>query len=151
MDEREIMSKTARQVWMSVLARATRDDLEALITRAGGMPGYTVLKPAETGTVMVEARAGGTGRRFNLGEATLSRCVVQLADGTVGFAYALGTDRAKAALSAVIDAMLQQGADPVLTEGVAALRQRQDDARTLALRKAAATKVDFFTMVRGHD
>jgi alpha-D-ribose 1-methylphosphonate 5-triphosphate synthase subunit PhnG len=150
-DGRETMNTTTRQAWMGVLARATRGELEALVARAGVMPGYSVLKPAETGTIMVEARAGGTGRRFNLGEATLSRCVVRLADGTIGFAYALGTDRVKATLSAVIDAMLQQGANPVLAEGVAELRRRQDDARTLALRKAAATKVDFFTMVRGHD
>ena len=144
---------TTRQAWMAVLARAGRDELESLIERLGGIPAHTVLKPAETGTVMVEGRAGGTGRRFNLGEATMTRCVVRLANGTMGFAYALGTDRRKSLLSAVIDGLLQdpeRGADIARTE-IAPLAARQRAVKELALRKAAATKVDFFTLVRGHD
>ncbi len=145
--------KTARQRWMAVLARATFTEIEGIVARLGGVPAHTVLKPAETGTVMIEARAGGTGQRFNLGEATLSRCVVRLADGTMGFAYALGTDRRKALHSAVLDAWLQdpaRGPGIVATE-IAPLAARQQAARDLASRKAAATKVDFFTLVRGHD
>jgi alpha-D-ribose 1-methylphosphonate 5-triphosphate synthase subunit PhnG len=119
----------------------------------GGLPAHTVLKPAETGTVMVEARAGGTGRRFNLGEATMSRCVVRLADETMGFAYALGGDRRKALLSAVLDGLLQHPSNGpgLLEREIAPLGERQQAARELSLRKAAATKVDFFTLVRGHD
>ena len=141
----------ARKVWMAVLARARRDDLEAIFARRGGLPDHVVLKPAETGTVMVEGRAGGTGRRFNLGEATMTRCVVRLSDGTMGFAYALGTDRRKALLSALIDGLMQVEGANGLGDEIAALARRQAEARALASRKAAATKVDFFTLVRGHD
>ena len=153
--------RTDRQRWMAVLARATAADLEHAIGVAGGLagggagefPGHTVLKPAETGTVMIEARAGGTGRRFNLGEAAVTRCVVRLDTGTLGVAYGLGLDRRKALLAAVLDGLLQ---DPVRGLALAAavvgpLAASQRAARDLASRKAAATRVDFFTLVRGDE
>lgn len=138
---------------MAVLARARREELEEIAARLGTMPAHTVLKPAEPGSVMIEGRAGGTGRRFNLGEATMTRCVIRLESGSLGFAYALGTDRRKALLAAVLDALLQHPVTgPELARAeIAPLAGRQRAARELALRKAAATKVDFFTLVRGHD
>ena len=100
---------------------------------------------------MVEARAGGAGRRFNSGEATMTRCVIRLADGTMGFSFALGRDRKKAENAAVLDAILQMGGDEnkALLEGLDRLAQQQHAARDLKSRKAAATKVNFFTLVRG--
>jgi len=138
---------------MAVLARARREELQQIVARLGGLPAHTILKPAEAGTIMVEARAGGTGRRFNLGEATMTRCVVRLGSGLMGFAYALGTDREKTLLAAVLDAMLQHpvhGA-AIARDEIAPLGEHQRAAKELALRKAAATKVDFFTLVRGHN
>ncbi len=145
------MSDTSnRQRWLAILARAARGEIEALATSCSPLPDHQILKAPETGTLMVEGRAGGAGRRFNLGEATVTRCVVRLDDGAMGFSYALGRDAGKARLAAVIDGLLQRenGAGP-LHDGVAALAARQQAARDLASRKAAATKVDFFTMVRG--
>lgn len=140
----------SRQRRMAVLARASRDEVERLLTQAGPLPPHEVLKPAETGTVMVEGRAGGAGQRFNLGEATMTRCVVRLADGTMGFSYALGRDGTKARLAAIAEAALQSEAeDGPLGQGIAALAEKQASARERASRKAAATKVDFFTLVRG--
>lgn len=146
--------RSARQRWMSVLARARRDELVAIIERSGGLPAYSVLKPAETGTVMVEGRAGGSGRRFNLGEATMTRCVIRLDEDpdALGFAYALGSDREKAVLAAVLDARMQMAGNGAggLADEIRALEHQQQAARDLASRKAARTKVDFFTLVRGH-
>ncbi|MEZ5854126.1 MAG: phosphonate C-P lyase system protein PhnG [Hyphomicrobiaceae bacterium] len=147
--------RSQRQQWMAVLARASSAELDAIVERLGGLPRHTILKPAATGTVMVEARAGGAGRRFNLGEATMTRCVIRLADShdTIGFAYALGTDRHKAVVCAVLDALLLQphtGPELHATE-IAPLAARQSAARDLASRKAARTKVNFFSLVRGHD
>ncbi len=137
-----------RQRWMAVLARATRPEIAALL--GPDLPDHEVLKAPETGTVMVEGRAGGAGRRFNLGEATVTRCVVRLADGLMGFSYALGRDAGKARLAAILDARLQaQAADSALHQAVRNMAARQGAARELASRKAAATKVDFFTLVRG--
>ncbi|MBN9468586.1 MAG: phosphonate C-P lyase system protein PhnG [Bosea sp.] len=145
------MTQTAtRQHWMAVLARASRCEIEALLAQAGPQPEHEVLKAPETGTVMVEGRAGGAGRRFNLGEATVTRCVVRLGGGRMGFSYALGRDAGKARLAAITDALLQDESEAgPLRQGVGALAEKQQAARELASRKAAATKVDFFTLVRG--
>lgn len=139
-----------RQQWLATLSRASCAEIESLASRLAALPEHDVLKAPETGTVMVEGRAGGAGRRFNLGEATVTRCVVRLADGTMGFAYALGRDGRKARLAAVIDGLLQgEGEAGPLRHAVTELAARQRAARELASRKAAATKVDFFTLVRG--
>ncbi len=147
--------RSERQAWMAVLARASLAELEAIMARRGGLPAHIILKPAETGTVMIEARAGGAGRRFNLGEATMTRCVVRLDDSEcpAGFAYALGADRRKALVCAVLDALLQHPrTGEVLHDAeIAPLAASQRAARELASRKAARTKVDFFAFVRGHD
>lgn len=145
--EKSAPKKTPRQRWMATLARASRAEIEALV---GEPPAHEVLKAPETGTVMIEGRAGGAGRRFNLGEASMTRCVVRLGDGAMGFSYALGRDAAKARLAAVLDARLQdEPEDGPLHQGIADLAAGQAAARELASRKAAATKVDFFTLVRG--
>lgn len=133
---------------MAVLARASRSEVEAML--GPDVPAHDLLKAPETGTVMVEGRAGGAGRRFNLGEATVTRCVIRLADGAMGFAYALGRDGRKTRLAAILDARLQQEAqEGPLRQAVSKLAAGQAAARDNASRKAAATKVEFFTLVRG--
>jgi len=139
-----------RKAWMAVLARASAEEIEAVLASLPERPAYARLKPAETGAIMVEARAGGVGQRFNLGEATVTRCVVRLADGTAGYAYALGRDRRKAELAAVLDAVLQGPRGAEAARAVAALGEAQAARRDLASRKAAATKVNFFTLARGN-
>jgi alpha-D-ribose 1-methylphosphonate 5-triphosphate synthase subunit PhnG len=143
-------TQTARQRWMGVLARASRAELEQAMAGLGDLPPEDMVRPAETGTIMLEGRAGGTGRRFNAGEATVTRCVVR-AGGFLGFSYALGRDRVKAHLAAQLDALLQDAArrEVLLATVIAPLEQAQAQARDIASRKAAATKVDFFTLVRG--
>jgi alpha-D-ribose 1-methylphosphonate 5-triphosphate synthase subunit PhnG len=146
--EKTPRAKTQRQRWLAVLARASRAEIADLV--GAEIPSHAILKAPETGTVMVEGRAGGAGRRFNLGEATVTRCIVRLDDGAMGFSYALGRDARKARLAAILDARLQaqaQGGD--LHRAIDELAARQDESRDLASRKAAATKVDFFTLVRG--
>lgn len=133
---------------MAVLARASQTEIAELV--GPDMPHHDVLKAPETGTVMIEGRAGGAGRRFNLGETTMTRCIVRLADGRMGFSYALGRDARKARLAAILDARLQaEASGSALHRAVHHLAERQGAARDLASRKAAATKVDFFTLVRG--
>jgi alpha-D-ribose 1-methylphosphonate 5-triphosphate synthase subunit PhnG len=138
-----------RRRWLAVLARADRASLAAGLAGTD-VSAEDVVRAPEIGTVMLEGRAGGSGRRFNLGEATVTRCVVRL-EGRLGFAYALGRDTAKAHLAARLDALLQ---DPARRPGLMAavvepLECGQAAARELASRKAAATKVAFFTLVRG--
>lgn len=148
MQSKEPMAR--RQGHFATLARAGLAEVEAVLAEAPAIPNFNVLKRPETGTIMVEGRAGGAGRRFNLGEATMTRCAIRLDDGTLGFSYALGRDTAKAQKAAVLDALLQkEGPDGPLHRAMLRLDERQKQARAQASRKAAATKVEFFTMVRG--
>ena len=149
-DQSQTSPKTDRQIWMAVLARTDAKVLRDYFEAHGGLPVFQIMKPAETGTVMLEGRAGGSGRRFNAGEATMTRCVVRL-DGQLGFSYALGRDKHKAVLAAVLDAALQDTAqhDQIMRELITPLLQQQRVAKLEASRKAAATKVEFFTLVRG--
>ena len=143
-------ANAARARWMGVLARATRDELESAWSTLAERPSYDMLRRPETGLVMVRGRAGGTGNPFNLGEMTVTRCAVRLSDGTTGASYAAGRDQRKAELAAVFDALMQTGERLRIEGGVIApIAKRQQADRDLKSRKAAATKVEFFTMVRG--
>jgi alpha-D-ribose 1-methylphosphonate 5-triphosphate synthase subunit PhnG len=148
--ETDHLSRIERQAWMAVLSRAARAELEAF-TAGIDLPDYELVKGPETGAVMIEARAGGTGRRFNCGEATVTRAVVRMAGDVMGCSYALGRDTRKAELAAVLDGMLQSEtwAGRISRELIVPLRERQEQQRIDVSRKAAATKVEFFTLQRG--
>ena len=140
-----------RQRWMSVLAKAPPQTLETLWSGIDTRPDWTYLRQPETGMVMLRGRAGGTGQRFNLGEMTMTRCAVRLPDGRVGHGYVGGRDREHATRAALVDALMQDAAHRKALETaiIEPLEQAARSARETASRKAAATKVDFFTMVRG--
>jgi alpha-D-ribose 1-methylphosphonate 5-triphosphate synthase subunit PhnG len=137
-----------RRAWMAVLARAGADELENLV-EAAGRPVYSTPRPAETGLCMVRGRMGGSGRPFNLGEMTLTRCVIQLEDNTTGVAYVTGRDRRQAELAALADALLQSGR--MAPADLAELERRQSLRLAERSAQVAATRVDFFTLVRGED
>jgi len=140
---------TARQVWIGLLARARPDRVAALLP---DMPDHAVLRPAEVGAVMVRGRMGAVGAPFNLGEMSVTRCSVRLAEGTVGHGYVQGRDKDHARRAAVLDALMQTGQGPVVQADVLNVLAAEEAARRLArAEKAAATKVDFFTLVRGED
>jgi alpha-D-ribose 1-methylphosphonate 5-triphosphate synthase subunit PhnG len=142
-----------RRRWMSVLALASADELQAAWATLDAPPRYTLLRRPEVGLVMVRGRAGGTGARFNLGEMTVTRCTVQLEDGTLGQAWVGGRDARHAELAAALDALLQ---DSTRTASLSAavvepLARAQAERRRAAAARAAASRVEFFTMVRGED
>jgi alpha-D-ribose 1-methylphosphonate 5-triphosphate synthase subunit PhnG len=147
------MAVAGRRRWMSVLALASVDELQACWATLEEPPRYTLLRRPEVGLVMVRGRAGGTGVRFNLGEMTVTRCTVQLEDGTLGHAWVGGRDGRHAELAAALDALLQ---DPARMAALSAavvepLARAQADRRQAAAARAAASRVEFFTMVRGED
>lgn len=141
----------ARRGWMAVLAKAPEAELEDAWQKLPEKPAYEVLRRPEIGLAMVQARAGGTGRRFNLGEMTMTRCAVRLDDGTVGFGHVAGRAKRRAELAAVLDALLQVPDQRHRVEGlvVAPLATAQHARRREAAARAAATRVEFFTLVRG--
>ncbi|MDI6836099.1 MAG: phosphonate C-P lyase system protein PhnG [Rhizobiaceae bacterium] len=138
---------------IDLLGRATGKELTAAWAALAPQPSVQALRGPETGLVMVRGRIGGGGAPFNLGEATVSRATVRLANGIVGFGQSLGTDREKARLAAIFDALWQQAdtRDFVETRLLSPIAARiaVDDGRKTE--QTAATRVDFFTMVRGED
>lgn len=138
-----------RQRWMRILARAGArlqaysDELRTAEHR--------FIRPAEAGMVMVRGRVGASGAAFNLGEMTVTRCVVQLADGCTGHSYVAGRSRPHAELAALADALLQSPQGPRWMALVDALEREQAASRADRAARSAATKVDFTTLVRGED
>lgn len=143
----------ARKGRMSVLARCNTGRLQQLWEKLGLNPAHKALRGPESGLVMLRGRVGGTGEPFNLGEATVTRASVKLEDGSVGHAMALGRDGAKVKLSAIIDALCQNLETAVLidAEMIAPMQKELDQADEKRREQTAATRVDFFTMVRGED
>ena len=142
----------ARKAWMGLLAKVPAQDLARLWTAFGMTPKHRVLRAPEIGGVMVRGRAGAIGAAFNLGEMTVTRCSVKLACDTVGHAYVQGRDKAHALQAALVDALMQtDAANDVEDMVLRPLRDAMAARKSERAAKAAATKVDFFTMVRGED
>ena len=142
--------QTQRRAAMAVLAHATGSEIAGRLA-AIAVPAQESLREAENGLVMVRGRIGGDGAPFNLGEATVSRAAVRLASGEVGFGYALGRDKEKARMIALCDALVQSDAfaAEIETKVIAPLRADLLAARHRKAAEAAATRVEFYTMVRG--
>lgn len=139
----------ARKGWMSLLAKAPPLRLAELMP---DLPPHTLLRAPEVGAVMLRGRAGATGAPFNLGEMTVTRCSLRLPCGTVGHAWVQGRDKAHAQRAAAVDALMQTTAASDLANRVLApLDAEAQAARTTRAAKAAGTKVEFFTLVRGDD
>ena len=148
----------ARRGWMRTLAAADPATLDDAWRAWAPKPAVQPVRGPEAGLVMVRARVGGGGARFNLGEATVTRAAVRLhgaplAADAVGTAYVLGSDPEHARLAAIFDGLL---ADPgqrerVLAEVIAPL-ERGHAARDAARdADAASTLVDFFSVAREHE
>jgi len=142
----------ARKAWLSVLAKSAARDVAARWAEAGLDPAHEVLRAPETGAVMVRGRAGAVGAPFNLGEMTVTRCSVRLTSGEVGHAYVQGRDKTHALHAALTDALMQTDQSHAVDAAIVApLRDAAQTCRAERAQKAAATKVNFFTMVRGED
>lgn len=137
-----------RRDWMGLLARAP-------LTRIDGLwpddaPAFDWLRAPEIGTLMTRGRAGAVGAAFNLGEVTVTRAALRLACGTVGHSLVQGREIRKAERAALLDALLLTDAGPVLHDRVLRpLQAAEVAAQQSRGRRAAATKVDFFTLARG--
>ena len=147
---RENSKQAQRQAAMSVLAHSDVAEIARYLD-AIALPAHENLREPENGLVMVRGRVGGDGAPFNLGEATVSRAAIRLATGEVGFGYALGRDRQKARMIALCDALVQSNefADAVETNVLAPLRAAMLSERNRQAAETAATRVDFYTLVRG--
>jgi alpha-D-ribose 1-methylphosphonate 5-triphosphate synthase subunit PhnG len=143
----------ARKAAMATFAATTGDELRRLGEAAGLFLEAELLRGPETGLVTVRGRIGGGGAPFNTGEATVTRATVRLPSGQIGHAYALGRDKEKVRLAAILDASWcdEETRAAVEEKVVAPLLRMQAVADAKRRAETAATKVDFFTMVRGED
>jgi len=141
-----------RRAWMSLLAKAPEGRLLALWEGHGASLEFHWLRAPEIGATMVRGRLGGTGAPFNLGEMTLTRCALQLASGEVGHGYVQGRSKDKARITALVDALMQTDQAAAIQAAILTpLAAEMAEIKETRAAKAAATKVDFFTMVRGED
>lgn len=142
-----------RRTRMAVLAQADDGALQRLWSGLDLDPECVVLRGPETGLVALRGRIGGGGAPFNFGEATVTRATIKLGNGAIGHAVMLGRDENKVKLAAVIDALATDDAhaaniDAVIIQPLKKMLAARDEKRRA---ETAATKVDFFTMVRGED
>jgi alpha-D-ribose 1-methylphosphonate 5-triphosphate synthase subunit PhnG len=138
---------------MALLARAPQQLLQqGLADLVAAQPHW--LRRPETGLMMVQGRAGGTGERFNLGEMTVTRCALRLfgadTQSPVGVSYVMGRNHRQAQLAAVADALLQDPAHyPVLEARLLApVRDHLQALQMQRQQRAQSTKVDFLTVAR---
>lgn len=144
----EQLLKTKRQEWMRVLARAGNNlqqfkvELEPLV--------YSHIRNPEVGMVMMRGRAGGSGQAFNVGEVSVTRCVVKLESGEMGYSYVLGRNLLHAEIAAVLDGLLQgEQAEHWFERVIVPLQQQQLTQQAARDHEVMGSKVNFFTMVRG--
>ena len=143
----------ARRAALAALAAADVGEMSAALDNVPAAPNFETVRPPEVGLVMARGRIGGGGAPFNLGEVTVTRAVVRIESGEVGFGHVLGRDTIRALMVAKLDALWQSSRyrDLVETRVIAPVRQRIAAEDSTTRRKAAATRVNFFTLVRGED
>lgn len=147
--------RNERQRTARVLAGAGEDRLARLWAAWPDRPDVDYVRGPEQGLVMVQARTGGTGARFHLGEATVTRATVAIrceGDESLGTSYVLGSHPEHAALAAIFDGLLGSSQrERVLDEVIAPLEREQAAADDAKRRDARSTVVDFFTVAREND
>lgn len=151
--DRQDRGQSPRQQLMGICAQATAAELARALDAAGPLPPVDIVRQPEIGLVMLRGRIGGDGAQFNAGEATMTRAVVRLSSGELGFSYLLGRSLERARLAAIVDALGQNEAFRDRLEAALVAPVSARVAAEAAQRRAetAATRVQFFTLVRGED
>ena len=139
-----------RKSWMSLLATSNKIDLLNLWEQKKINIHYEWLRTPEIGSIMAQGRMGVTGDKFNIGEVTITRCSLKLNCGTIGHSYVQGRSKKKAEISALCDALMQTEMSNEINKSIIIpLEKIKKNNKDKILSKAEATKVDFFTLVRG--
>jgi len=89
--------------------------------------------------------------RFNLGEATLTRCIARITIGghtTAGVGHVLGRDDGRARWIAQLDALLQQPTlhDALQHEVIVPLKAAREQVLAAERARHAASRVSFYTL-----
>jgi alpha-D-ribose 1-methylphosphonate 5-triphosphate synthase subunit PhnG len=142
----------SRRDWLGVLAHAGAAELQRLAAPLLADYRFETLREPETALVMVRARIANTGDRYNLGEATLTRCVVRHVDAegnaVAGVGHVLGTGAAHALQIAQLDALLQRPAHQggLMQRVIEPLRRARRDRDNGERAATEASRVRFMTL-----
>jgi len=138
---------------MAALALAPEARLREAWDGLAAQPQYKVVRGPETGLVMVRARTGNSGERFNLGEMTVTRCTVGLGEGILGHAFIGGLSHEHARLAAVFDALLQlpEKGEDLRRALIGSLQQERQTHLAGRRDEVRPSRVDFFTLARGDE
>jgi len=141
--------ETARRHRLGLFAQCAPERLQ---TAWPELPPHELLRAPEIGTVMVQGRIGATQEPFHLGEMTVTRASVQLESGEIGHAMVQGRDKTHALRAACLDALAQNPRHAQATQSlIDTLAQEAAQAKAQKAAQAQATRVEFFTLIRGED
>lgn len=143
--------KVQRQKNLSILAKAPLSNMLEYWEGINIDATFNFLKKPEVGMAMVRAQAGSGGENFNMGEMTMTRCVVRLDSTEIGYGFVAGRSKKKSELVALIDACWQKKSLKNIIEEkiIAPLHCVQISKEKIISENTESSKVNFFTMVRG--
>ncbi|MCV2401820.1 phosphonate C-P lyase system protein PhnG [Marinomonas sp. C2222] len=145
--------QTLRQHWISVMAKSNAELFLDLSSEYIAGQDFETIRAPEVGLTQVRGRMGGTGSQFNVGDMTITRCVVQSTKGHYGYSYIKGRNKDHAYRAAQLDALLQddEHQSATLASLIQPLEATLAENAAAKANEVAQTKVDFFTLVRGED
>ena len=98
---------STRQRWMRATAHSQPAALASRMSALNLTPDYETLRAPEMARYRSGQEWAAPGALFT-GDAALTRAVIRLSSGTLGYNYVLGRDKPHAERCAVIDALLQE-------------------------------------------
>ena len=140
-----------RKYWIALLNSADPEDLKAARKKLSATIKYAYISRPETGMIMAQAKADGIGKHFCLGEVTVTKCILEVMERTLGYAMILGPDTEHAKLAALFDGLLQlpEYNKELMATLIPSLEKKQTEKDDLQARQRSDTTVEFFTLRRG--
>jgi alpha-D-ribose 1-methylphosphonate 5-triphosphate synthase subunit PhnG len=139
---------------LSTLALATSFEIEGLWASVSEPPAFSWIREPEFASVMIRGRVSAQGSAFNLGEAVITRCVIQLDElNAVGVGYLIGRRRRLATLVALLDAITQTNDElsDKLRTAISRLPAFRASRRSEVEREIAGSQVDFSMLLRSEE
>jgi alpha-D-ribose 1-methylphosphonate 5-triphosphate synthase subunit PhnG len=139
---------------MQACTIASEQELAAAVTLINPAIDVIDVRQPEIGLLMLRGRIGGDGAPFNVGEATVTRSVVRLGTGEIGYSYLFGRSEKRARLAAILDALGQASPEysaQLDEKFVASVTMRAASENREKSADTAGTRVNFFALARGED